>query len=121
MGVQEDLWVAAAKEKHMRQRRMYLLSQSCAYTPSKDILQRTPTVITARRATRVVSFVLGFVLGTGMSLLLVLLSTWLSSSTPTPTTGVISNDQARVWTPSHSEGEELGIACVLIEEPFARL
>jgi hypothetical protein len=105
----------------MRQRRMYSLSQSYSYTPSKGMLQRTPTAITARRATRVVSFVFGFALGTGISLLLILLSTWLFPSTPTPTTSVISNDQAQVWTPSHSEAEKLGLASVLIEEPFARL
>ena len=79
----------------MKQRRMYSLSQSYAYTPSKDMLQRTPTAIIAHRVTRVVSFVLGFALGTGVSLLLVLLSTWLSPLTPAPATSVIFNDQAQ--------------------------
>jgi hypothetical protein len=104
----------------MKQHRMNSLSPS-SYTPGQDILQRTPTAITARRVTRVVSFVLGFALGTGVSLLLALLSAWLSPSTPAPATSVISNDQAQVWAPSHSKVEEPGISAVVIEEPFARL
>ena len=62
----------------MRQHRMYSTTQAYAYTPSKDILQRLQTPMTARRASRFVSFVLGLALGTGVAVLLALLSAWLS-------------------------------------------
>jgi hypothetical protein len=62
----------------MRQHRTYSITQSYAYTPSKDILQRLQTPMTAGRASRFASFFLGLVLGTGMVVLLSLLSAWLS-------------------------------------------
>ena len=63
----------------MRQSRTYSITQSYAYTPSKDIFQRPRTSMTARRTSRFASFVLGLVLGTGMAVLLSLLSAWFSS------------------------------------------
>ena len=105
----------------MKQHHMNSLSHSYASIPSPDILQRPPTAITARRVTRIVSFVLGFALGTGVSLLLVLLSVWLSPSPPVPATSIISNDQVQIWAPSHSAEEKPGISAGVIEASFARL
>src|SRR5262249_4093944 len=68
----------AAKEQHMRQYRTYSIAQAYAYTPSKDILQRLQTPMTAHRVSRFVSFVLGLALGTGVAVLLAQLSAWLS-------------------------------------------
>ena len=62
----------------MRQHRMYSTTQAYVYTPSKGILHRLQTPMTARRASRFVSFVLGLALGTGVAVLLSLLSAWLS-------------------------------------------
>jgi len=62
----------------MRQHRTYSITQAHAYTPDKDILQDTWTPITAHRASRFVSFVLGLALGTGVAVLLAQLSTWFS-------------------------------------------
>ena len=59
----------------MRQQHTYSIAQSYAYTPSKDILQRPQE----RRASRFVSFVLGFTFGTGLAILLAQLSSWFSS------------------------------------------
>jgi hypothetical protein len=63
----------------MREQRTYSITQPHAYTPDKDILQDTQTPITARRASRFVSFVLGLVLGTGVAVLLAQLSAWLAA------------------------------------------
>ncbi len=49
----------------MRQYRTYSIAQAYAYTPSKDILQRLQTPMTARRVSKFVSFVLGLGLGAG--------------------------------------------------------
>ena len=65
----------------MRQRRTYAITQTLAYTPDKDLLQDTWdtwTPMTTHRASRCVSFILGLALGTGVAVLLSLLSTWLS-------------------------------------------
>jgi len=62
----------------MRQYRTYSIAQAYAYTPSKDILQRLQTPMTAHRVSTFVSFVLGLALGTGVAALLVQLSAWLS-------------------------------------------
>ena len=59
----------------MRQHHTYSIAQSYAYTPSKDMLQRSQE----HRASRIVSFVLGFTFGTGIAILLAQLSAWLSS------------------------------------------
>ena len=91
----------------MREQRTYSITQSYAYTPSKDILQRSQTSMTARRASKFVSFVLGLVLGTGIAVLLSLLSAWFFSSTPTTATSVMFAEQAQVWTLSRAEAEEL--------------
>jgi len=63
--------------------------------------------MTARRASKFVSFVLGLVLGTGIAVLLSLLSAWFFSSTPTTATSVMFAEQAQVWTLSRAEAEEL--------------
>ncbi len=105
----------------MRQQRTYSITQTHAYTPDKDILQDTRTPMTTRRASRFVSFVLGLALGTGVAVLLSLLSAWFFPSTPVPTTSVMSNDQAQVWTLSPSEVGERGLSLALLENPFARL
>ena len=91
----------------MREQRTYSITQSYAYTPSKDILQRPQTSMTARRASKFVSFVLGLVLGTGVAVLLSLLSAWFFSATPTTSTSVMFAEQAQVWTLSRAEAEEL--------------
>ena len=91
----------------MREQRTYSITQSYAYTPSKDILQRPQTSMTARRASKFVSFVLGLVLGTGIAVLLSLLSAWFFSATPTTSTSVMFAEQAQVWTLSRGEAEEL--------------
>jgi len=62
----------------MRQYRTYSIAQAYAYTPSKGILQRLQTPMTAHRASKFVSFVLGLALGTGVAVLLAQLSAWLS-------------------------------------------
>jgi hypothetical protein len=91
----------------MREQRTYSITQSYAYTPSKDILQRPQTSMTARRASKFVSFVLGLVLGTGVAVLLSLLSAWFFPATPTTSTSVMFAEQAQVWTLSRGEAEEL--------------
>jgi len=91
----------------MREQRTYSITQSYTYTPSKDILRRPQTSMTARRASKFVSFVLGLVLGTGVAVLLSLLSAWFFASTPTTSTSVMFADQAQVWTLSRGEAEEL--------------
>jgi hypothetical protein len=63
----------------MRQPRTHAIIQTYAYTPDKDMLQETRTPMTASRASRCVSFILGLALGTGVAVLLSLLSTWLSA------------------------------------------
>ena len=63
----------------MRQPRTPAIIQTHAYTPDKDMLQETWTPMTTSRASRCVSFVLGLALGTGVAVLLSLLSTWLSA------------------------------------------
>jgi hypothetical protein len=63
----------------MQQHRTHSIIQSYAYTPSKDILQRPLTSMTARRTSRFASFVLGFAFGTGIAILLAQLSAWFSS------------------------------------------
>jgi hypothetical protein len=105
----------------MRQQRTYSITQAYAYTPSKDILQRTQTPIIARRVSKCVSFLLGLALGTGVAVLLSVLSAWFFPSTPATATSVRSDDQAQVWTLSPSEGEESGLSSALLEDPFARL
>jgi len=62
----------------MRQYRTYSIAQAYAHTPSKDILQRLQTPMTAHRVSTFVSFVLGLALGTGVAVLLAQLSAWLS-------------------------------------------
>jgi hypothetical protein len=91
----------------MREQRTYSITQSYAYTPSKDILQRPQTSMTARRASKFVSFVLGLVLGTSVVVLLSLLSAWFFSSTPTTATSGMFAEQAQVWALSRGEAEEL--------------
>jgi len=63
----------------MRQQHTYSIAQAYAYTPCKDLLQRSQISITARRASRFVSFILGLALGTGIATLLGTLGAWLSS------------------------------------------
>ena len=63
----------------MRQYRTYSIAQAYAYTPSKGILQRLQTPMTAHRASKFVSFVLGLALGTGVAVLFSLLRTWFSA------------------------------------------
>jgi hypothetical protein len=67
------------KERHMSEQRTYSSTQTHAYIPDKDMLQDTRTPMTTDRASRFVSFVLGLVLGTGVTVLLAQLSTWLSA------------------------------------------
>jgi hypothetical protein len=91
----------------MRQYRAYSITQTQAYAPDQDILQDTWTPITTRRASTFALFVLGFVLVTGMVVLLSLLSAWFSSSTSATATHVMVAEQAQVWTLSPKEVEEL--------------
>ena len=69
----------ATQERHMREQRTYSITQTHMYPPDEDILQDTRTPVTPRRASRVVSFVLGLVLGTGVAVLLTQLSAWLAA------------------------------------------
>jgi len=62
----------------LRQHRTYSIAQSYLYTPSKDIFQKPQIPMTARRASRFVSFVLGLALGTGVAVLLAQLIAWVS-------------------------------------------
>src|SRR5436309_16023071 len=111
----------AAKEQHVRQHRMYSITQTHAYTPNKKILQETRNPMTTPRASRIVSFLLGLALGTGVAFLLSLLSAWFSPSTQATTTRGMSDDQVQVWTLSPSEAAALSMSPALIEDPFARL
>jgi hypothetical protein len=104
----------------MRQPRTYSISQSYAYTPSKDILHRPQTSMTPGRASKCVSFILGLILGTGVAVLLPLLSFWFFPSTPATAASVRSNDQAQVRTLSRSEVEKPGLSSALLADPFAR-
>jgi hypothetical protein len=103
----------------MRQQRTYSIIQAYAYTPNKDILQRSQTHLAPSRVAKCVSFVLGLALGTGMAVLLSLLSTWFFPLTPATATSVRPHDQAQVWTLSPSEVEERGLSSALTD-PFAR-
>ena len=105
----------------MRQQRTYSIPQAYAYTPRKDICQRQQTFMTPGRASKCVSFVLGFALGTGVAVLLSLLSSWYFPSTPATAASVRSDDQAQVWTLSPSEMEEPGLSSALLVHPSARL
>jgi hypothetical protein len=67
------------KERHMSEQRTYSSTPTHAYIPDKEMLQDTRTPMTTDRASRFVSFVLGLVLGTGVTVLLAQLSTWLSA------------------------------------------
>jgi hypothetical protein len=62
----------------MRQPRTYAITQTLTYTPDTALLQDTWTPMTTHRASKCVSFVLGLALGTGVAVLLSLLSTWVS-------------------------------------------
>ena len=101
----------------MRQHHLNSIAQACTYTPSKDMLQRPPTRRNAPRA-RLASFILGFAFGTAVALLLALLSAWLFPSRSA--VGVLSGDQARVWTLAPGEVEELGLSAALRENPLGR-
>jgi hypothetical protein len=105
----------------MRQHRTYSITQSYAYTPGKDILQRPQIPMTTRRASRFVSFVLGLALGTVVAILLSLLSAWFFPLTPAPTRSVRSADQAQVWTLSARAVGKPDLSWALLENPFARL
>jgi len=63
----------------MRQPRTPSIAQTYVYTPDNDMLQDLWTPLTTRRASRCVSFVLGLALGTGVAVLLSLLSAWFSA------------------------------------------
>ena len=63
----------------MRQPRTYSVTQTHTYTPAKNILQPLWTLMTTQQVSRFVSFVLGLALGTGVAVLLSLLSTWFSA------------------------------------------
>ena len=62
----------------MKQPRTDAITQTRASTPDNDLLQEAWTPMTTPRASRCVSFVLGLALGTGVAVLLSLLSTWFS-------------------------------------------
>ena len=91
----------------MRQHHTDSITQSDAYIPGRDIFQRTQTPMTAGRASRFATFVLGCAFGMGMTVLLSLLSAWFSPPMPATVTSVMSDDQAQVWTLSSREIEEL--------------
>jgi hypothetical protein len=105
----------------MRQQRTYSIPQAYAYTPRKDILRRQQTFLTPGRTSKCVSFVLGLALGTGVALLLSLLSTWFFPSTPATAASVRSDDQAQVWTLSPGEMAEPDLSSALLVNPSARL
>ena len=63
----------------MRQPRPCSVIQSHAYTSDTHSLQHPLIPTPTRRASRVVSFVLGFAFGTGVAVLLSLLHTWFSA------------------------------------------
>jgi hypothetical protein len=104
----------------MRQPRTYSIPRSYTYTPSKDILHRSHTSMSLGRASKCVSFILGLALGTGVAVLLFLLSAWFFPSTPATAASVRSDDQAQVWTLSPSDVEESGLSSALLADPFAR-
>ena len=104
----------------MRQQHTYSLIQPYTYTPSKDIIQRPWIPMPPSRASKCVSFVLGLALGTGMAVLLSLLSAWFFPSTSATAASVRSDNQAQVWTLSPSEVEESGLPPALLADPFAR-
>jgi hypothetical protein len=91
----------------MRQYRTYSISQPHAYASEKDMLQDTWRLMTTRRASTFVSFVLGLVLVAGVVVLLSLLSAWFSPSTPATAANAMFAEQAQVWTLSPREVEEL--------------
>jgi hypothetical protein len=105
----------------MRQQRAYSMPQAYAYTPRKDRLQRQQTCLTPGRASKCVSFVLGLALGTGMAVLLSLLSTWFLPSTPATAASVTSDEQAQIWTLSSSEMADSGLSSAFFVNPSARL
>jgi len=63
----------------MRQLRPCSVTQRHASPSDAQSLQHPGAPIPSRRASRVVSFVLGFALGTGVAVLLSLLRTWFSA------------------------------------------
>ena len=63
----------------MRQPRTDAVTQRHASTPDAQSLQHPGAPMLPRRASRVVSFVLGFALGTGVAVVLSLLRTWFSA------------------------------------------
>ena len=63
----------------MRQPRTPSIAQTYVYTPDNDMLQDPWIPLTTRRASRWLSFVLGLALGTGVAVLLSLLSAWFSA------------------------------------------
>jgi hypothetical protein len=105
----------------MRQQRMDSITQAYAPTPSKDILQKTQTSMTSRRANRLASFVLGLVFGLGMIVLLALLSVLVSPSTRATAMSVLSAEEFQVRSLSPGEVKELGMSPGLVENLFARL
>jgi hypothetical protein len=105
----------------MRQQRMGLITQAYTYIPSKDILQKTQTSMTTRRASRLASFVLGLVFGLGMIVLLALLSVLLSPSTRATAMSVLSAEEFQVRSLSPGKVEEMGMSPGLVEDLFARL
>ena len=58
--------------------RLKIVSSHMKKAIDTDLLQDTWTPMTTHRASRCVSFVLGLALGTGVAVLLSLLSTWFS-------------------------------------------
>jgi hypothetical protein len=104
----------------MKQQQTYSFVQSYTYTPGKYILQGPYSPLTPSRTSKCVSFVLGLALGTGMAVLLSLLSAWFFPPTSATAASVRSGNQAQVWTPSPSEVEESGLSPALLADPFAR-
>jgi hypothetical protein len=97
------------------------ITQTHPYTPDKDILQDMRTPLTPRRATRFASFILGLVFGTGVVILMALLSAWLCPSTRAIAVPVMSAEQSQVRPLSLGEMEEMGMSPAVLENPFAHL
>lgn len=103
----------------MRQQRTYSIIQAYIYMPSKHILQKSQTHLAPGRVDKCVSFVLGLALGTGMAVMLSLLSTGFFPLTPATATSVRPHAQAQVWTLSPSAVEEPGLSSAFMD-PFVR-
>jgi hypothetical protein len=104
----------------MRQHRTNALVPPHTHTPGHDGIRETQTSMSTHRAAKLPAVVLGLALGTALAVILLMLSAWLSPSTPATVRVAASAEPSRGQPLSPGELEDAGIASLLLEDVFAR-